>query len=436
VPPVKLLLGLLGAVVLAVGVAGLADLGPFGDGDGARAPAVHAVHAVPAARFLDSVGVNTHLYFGDTRYADFAMVRARLRELGVRWIRDGTCSLCPGYDDHLVELAQDGIRAQLIFGDPTEGEPWIDRELASIEQRLLPAVGALEGPNEYDGSPDPAWAASLRAWQQQLYFRVKATPVLRALPIVGPSLVKPESRAALGDLSGAMDVGNLHPYTGGLMPAAAFLDGERRLSAPTTRSKPLMATEAGFHTALRMAPGANQPPVDETTQADYLTRLFLEHFAWGLRRTFSYELLDNKPDPGDGEAELHFGLLRSDFTPKPSFVALRNLLAVLRLGGAQGTADRLRLGLAGGGDVRHLLLAQADGSFSLALWRDVSSWDRDARRPITVAPSTVTIRLGEAMDRAETIVPARSTTPTATVADPQTLRVPLRATPVVLRLVP
>lgn len=432
----KLLLGLLGAVVLAAGVAWVADLGPFADGDGAGPSAIGTLRAVPAARFLDSVGVNTHLSFADTRYADFALVRARLRELGVHWIRDGTCGTCPGYDDHLIALAQDGIRAQLIFGDPAQGVPWADRELADIKQRLLPAVGALEGPNEYDASPDPAWPANLRAWQERLFTRVKTDAALRGLPVVGPSLVKPESRAALGDLSGAMDVGNLHPYTAGLMPTAAHLDGERRLSSPTTRRRPLMATEAGFHTALRMAPGANQPPVDEATQADYVTRLFLGHFAWGLRRTFSYELLDNKPDPGDGEAELHFGLLRSDFTPKPAFVALRNLLAVLRLGGAPGTADRLHLGIDGATDVRHLLLAHADGSFSLTLWRDVASWDRDARRPLAVAPSTVAVRLDEPMDRAETFLPARSSTPAATVAHPQRVNVALAASPVVLRLVP
>ena len=431
-------LWLLGAVLAGVAVVAwltVESLWP------ATAPERHAappplMKARSAEAFVDSIGVNTHLFFGDTAYANFPAVRARLLELGVHWIRDGACSTCAGYVDHLNQLAAAGIRSQLIFGVPTNGQLWFDGELAAIRDRLRLAVGALEGPNEYDGSPDPAWSANLRAWQRQLYARVKADPTLRALPVVGPTVIKPGSREVLGDLSGSLDLGNLHPYTAGLMPTTRHIDDERRRAHVVSGDKPLIATEGGFHTALRMPDGANQPPVDERTQADYLQRMFLDHWISGLRRTFSYELVDTVPNPGDDDGEDHFGLLHNDFSPKPSFDAVRNLIAVLRSVGRSDRARAVRLALDLPGDGHHLLLSRADGSFALVLWRDVPAWDTVLRRPRVVDPEDVGIRLGTPMLRAETIVPGRTAAPIATLLRPATMHVSVAAAPVVVRLTP
>ena len=47
--------------------------------------------ARPADAFVDFVGVNTHLGYSDTTYGDYeGILKARLLELGVRHIRDGT----------------------------------------------------------------------------------------------------------------------------------------------------------------------------------------------------------------------------------------------------------------------------------------------------------------------------------------------------------
>ena len=50
--------------------------------------------AQSARAFGDSVGVNVHLLFEDTSYGRFDVVRSRLRELGVRYVRDGLCATC------------------------------------------------------------------------------------------------------------------------------------------------------------------------------------------------------------------------------------------------------------------------------------------------------------------------------------------------------
>ncbi len=71
------------------------------------------------------------------------------------------------------------------------------------------------------------------------------------------------------------------------------------------------------------------------------------------------------------DLENTFGLLRTDLSPKPSFLALRNLLRavdgdsapVAAPGGAAARRD------GAGADVRRLLLRSADGSYALVLWR-------------------------------------------------------------------
>ncbi|MGC8715248.1 MAG: PA14 domain-containing protein, partial [Leptodesmis sp.] len=45
--------------------------------------------AKPAASFIDSIGVNTHIRYYDTAYGNYSLIKQRLQELGVKHIRDG-----------------------------------------------------------------------------------------------------------------------------------------------------------------------------------------------------------------------------------------------------------------------------------------------------------------------------------------------------------
>ena len=49
-------------------------------------------------------------------------------------------------------------------------------------------------------------------------------------------------------------------------------------------------------------------------------------------------MLDLKPDPGITDLERHFGLVRTNGTPKPSFYALKNLLHLLADSGSAAPA--------------------------------------------------------------------------------------------------
>ncbi len=181
----------------------------------------------------------------------------------------------------------------------------------------------------------------------------------------------------VGDLRSYVDRGNVHAYTGGLSPDPEHLNTELKRASAVSGGKPVWATEVGFHNAMRSRSRSDQSPVSERVAAIYLLRTFLEHFRSGIPRTYAYELLDEKPERAGRDPEQHFGLLRSDFSRKPAFRALRNLLDVV--GPDEGTPELkpLRMGMSGPAGMRRLVLRRADGTYLVALWRLDSAWDRD-----------------------------------------------------------
>jgi len=424
------LLGLLAAGACSVGVC----------------PAASADMITPksAPAFRDSVGVVTHIVYYDTAYADWDRVVARLNELGVRHVREGVyANPAPQWRDwneayyRAVELAAArGIRFTFGLNPPGRGTGSVDQILQVVAGRLRHAAEALEAPNEMDKYVGgPRWPSVLSAYGRALHRKAKATRSLRALPILGPSFATPDGPSRVGNQRAWLDVGNIHPYTGGLSPNPRYVKAELARAGVTAPNRPVWATEAGFHNALK-SPRADHAPVSEAAGAVYILRTFLEHFRGGIRRTFAYELLDEQPDPSGRLAEQHFGLLRNDFSRKPAFVALRNMLTVV---GREGGRPRLRpLGievLGRKGDVRKLVLQKADGSYVVALWRLASVWDRDRRRPLSVAPRRIAVRLPGAR-RVMVADPVRSARERRLRLRHGAVRTQLGARPLLLRVLP
>ncbi len=354
-----------------------------------------------AAAFRDSVGVVTHAAFGDTAYAQWPRLVAKLDELGVRHLRDGMYANPVGHRREFnerfyrsVELAAArGMRFTFGLAGPAYDAGTMDQLLAVVAGRLRHAAEALEAPNEYDKfMGGPRWSAVLGAYSRQLYRRVNADPALRSLPVLGPSLATSGAEAALGNQSAFLDRGNIHPYSGGQSPSPAHLRSEFADAALVAGDKPVWATEAGYHNAVRTRSG--HPGVSEAAAAVYLTRTFLEHFASGIDRTFAYELIDEKHEPRMRDLEQHFGLLRHDLSEKPAFRALKNLLSAVGPDGRGGRLRPLELSIHGeASDVRRLVLQRADGSYLVALWRLASVWDQERRRALPVSADSLSLRL-------------------------------------------
>ena len=285
--------------------------------------------ARPSDEFVDTIGTNVHLEYRNSPYRDnFAMVRSRLIELRIRHIRNGLfdSSAWPEYYERLEDLAQNGIRG-LFVTRPGQSASL----LTSFPKRVPHSFEAYEGPNEYDLSQDPDWVNTLRSFQSFLYHTVKDEPSTALFMVVGPALTTEKARRSLGAVSSDFDVGNLHNYFAGRNPGTPgwgpngygsiewHLDLVRQTSV---MSKPVISTETGYDTA-----PAVQDGIPEIVFGRYMPRVFLEQFMRGVRRTYSYELLDEGRN--DHDPEQNFGLLRYDGSPKPAYLALANLIRIL-----------------------------------------------------------------------------------------------------------
>jgi hypothetical protein len=357
----------------------------------AAAPASAAVtNPIRATGFIDSVGVNVHMSYFSTGYDRWQKVRDKLVELGVRHVRDGACAGCTEQRQRLLALHAAGIGVDYIMGRPGDSLGPLVNMLAGP---MRSTVDAVEGPNEYDQSGAHSWAKRLRRYQRRLYRLVKRTPTLKSVPVLAPSLVREDDFRRLGNLSHFANYGNIHPYSGGEVPAST-LGFNRHVEQRVARKRPVVATEAGFHNALRSPAGIR--PVSEAAQAAYVPRLFLDFFRAGVTRTYLYELLDERPNRSRRNAQKHFGLLRANFSEKPAFRTLRALLSSV----APTTTAAFPLlplnyevGASAPGDLRQVLLQTGPRTWALILWRNVSVWNPNTLRPRHVRPASVQVLL-------------------------------------------
>jgi hypothetical protein len=376
-----LMLAALVAIAVVIAVSVTIETGHEKGGPPLGAPTLRS-RALPADAFLNSIGVTVHFVYTDTAYGRQAEIIARLHELGIGHVRDGMPLGRPALVQGLSALRAAGIRATLV------GE--VDRDPNSSVAESIAVMGgaidAFEAPNELDNSGAPDWPAQLRAYVPALAAAVRQQA--QGSPVIGPSFINSGDRNKIPrNLPGMF---NGHPYSGGLQPEPALTQAllERRVTTPR---RPAVFTEAGYHNALNATGG--QAPVPEAVAAVYIPRLLMTAFGAGVRRTFVYELVDEKPDPGLSDAEQHFGLLRNDLSPKPAFTAVQTMIHAIEQSSGAASSPHLgwRLDVDGGEEVKRLTLERRDGSRVIALWRPVSVWDIEGRHPID--PGQVRVRL-------------------------------------------
>lgn len=396
-----------------------------------------ATQAQMSDSVVESIGVNTHLNYDGTPYGDFARVRQSLNELGIRYIRDQVGLNRADIDARFRQLAAEGIHLDVIAGDPRQrwGTGTVSQQLNVIQNELGSAVTSIEGPNEYDLSGFPNWAAELRTYTRELAEGVRSRPRLASIPIIGPSIVIRENDAILGDLTPWIDYGNTHTYMGGEMPETPRWNDELASVSRFAGSEPVVASETGYQNALKTTNG--HLPTSERATAIYMPRLFLENFRRGITRSYSYQLLDESNDSSQTDIEASFGLLHNDFTKKPAAVATQNLISLLSDRGASFTPGALNYSVEGApASSQQVLLQKRDGSFYLAIWNRVSVWDRYNRVDLEPASVPITVRFGQPIASAEIYEPNRSASAVSTVANPTSLRLSLSPRVQLIKLTP
>jgi hypothetical protein len=344
----------------------------------------------PSAAFVDAIGVNVHLTYRDTAYVTaYPRVRALLRASGIRHIRDALLDTpWRSYYERLVELARDGIHADLVT---TLGQS-MDL-VSSYPERVPGAVESIEGPNEYDLGHGQDWPPRLTAFQRTLYTAVRSSPTSARYPVLAPALTSEAAHRAVGDLSAFADRGNIHDYFAGRNPGTrgwgatnglgtyGALSYDLALARLVTADKAVISTETGYGSDPSLHGGVPLP-----IGVRYVLRVLFEQWNAGIERTYLYELVDNGHDDF-----AHHGLLDEHADPKPTYVAVKNLIAVLSAGKLNGRGAPYRYRLAADTEVHHTLLERTDGHVLLALWVEAPSWDPLLHTVVAVPAHQVTV---------------------------------------------
>ena len=393
--------------------------------------------AQSAFAFVNSIGINTHLNYFDRLYGNFPLVERELASIGIRHLRDGVHLQDPAYNRMLygrwAALGKLGIRFDAVIDPRSKLGPITATLLDRVEALSGDTIEAYEGPNELDISRMADWPEIDRSYSKQIFDAVRSMPAGDPVEVIGPSMAFASRGAAIGDLSGQIDFGNLHAYPAGKMPSILF--PEQLLEARILfGARPVMITESGYHNALN--DHSDQPGVSEAAAAKYIPRLFLDAFAHGVARTYLYELLDEAPDPELKDNQLHWGLIRADGTEKPAFHALKNLIAELNDTGDSTHQGSLAWSLSPANPkIDHLLLEKSDGEFDLILWQAVPSFNCARQVDISNPPVTAELTFADQTRTVSLYEPVVQAAPVQTYYAVKRIPVEIPDHPLVVRIV-
>ncbi|MEP7342571.1 MAG: hypothetical protein ABI977_32890 [Acidobacteriota bacterium] len=359
-----------------------------------------------ADEFIDSIGVNVHLHYNDTAYANYEeVIKPKLRELGLRHLRDGVTLGRPDKEAMMHELESFGFKF-LLIADPRATSAQQAQEFI----KRFSSVEMVEGPNEPDLNLGANWVAAARSYQQELYQQIKNDPVTRQVSVLAPSLAIDRSFDQLGNIGQWVDYANLHNYYGGRNPGTSgwgddgygSITWQFKQAQKVTPDKQAISSETGWHNYVNNPGGHVGTP--ESVVGKYIPRLYLEQFNRGFVRSYPYEFIDEHNNQHD--LEDNFGLLHYDGLPKPAYTALKNLIGLLRDDGPAFEAASLSFSLNGYvNNLHHTLLQKRDGTFYLALWVEGYNWDPDAKIEFNSPPQQVVLTVNAPVASASYCIP-------------------------------
>jgi hypothetical protein len=392
--------------------------------------------------FLNSIGVVVHLNYRDTAYNNFTdLIKPRLQELGVHHIRDGVKINDTETQEKFNNLGRQGIKSIFVM-DPRDGIN--AAEAVTVAKSVQDSIEAVEGPNEWDLNSkyqykEQSFPEGLRLFQTELYSAIKNNTATENLPILSPSMGRPHNAAKLGKVP--CDIGNMHSYAGGHIPSIDLDEKWIPYAKKMCGDKPIIATECGYHNAINKPGSDSQPGVSEQAAARYLSRLYLEYFNRGIKRTYIHQLMNLKPNPEADKPNLNFGLLRSDGSRKPAFIAIRNMIDLLEedieTSNSSASLNSLNYSLDGNiNNVHHTLLQNKKGIFYLILWQEVPSFDLKNNIDLNVSSQEVTLTLNTDIVQANGYEPLNSIRPIFKSKNPQKLLLKVPDHPLIVELRP
>lgn len=377
-------------------------------------PSTTGVQAARSTDFTDTVGINLHINYFNTAYGDWNSVKQKLAELHIKQVRGSSYWNFAEADRRQDELRAMGIHVNMILDAGNFNE-----QVAYLKTKPSGFVSGVESLNEPDCflvKENPSgWVEETRRLQADAYTALKQDPALGNIPVLSTSYCRSNTNGLVGDLSQYYDYINAHPYPGGLAPedrTAASVDEIRKAYG----TKPMSATETGYHTAVQFVDGGG---VSEQAAATYIPRLYLTYYQAGFKRTYLYELLEQRPGTwitATFDRDNHFGLYRSNFTPKPAADTVRRMMTLLSDDSTREFSPG-RLDYTISGDTNNLqqqLFQKSNGLYYLVLWRKDTIWNVATRSAITVPAKPLRVNLKQSAQQVKTYAIGQSDEPTST----------------------
>jgi hypothetical protein len=337
--------------------------------------------ALTAFSFTDSIGVNIHLHFNETPVVqDFPSFFKSIVALGVHHYRNGIDPYAGAFEYESAEkLAAAGIKADWLI----DGHDSPDN-INAIYANAPNSIESFEGPNEDDVEAGQL----LDTFTQMLYATVRNNPHTAKTPIYAPTLVDLGLIAKQASFGSYVDFGNMHDYYyprypetpaygGSFFNCGGYgtMDFNICVAKFQAAGKPVISTETGYVSGTQ----------SDEVLARYITRTLFLHVGMGVMRTYLYEFVDDSAQPG-------YGLMRSDFTPRPAYTAIQSLVKLF--GDTNyATPGKLQYTLTGStSNVQHVLFQKSDGTYMMAIWLGVRSAQEVAPYAnLSVPAQTVTI---------------------------------------------
>jgi hypothetical protein len=344
--------------------------------------------------FVDSIGICTKVGYFDNDSAGWDNVRSKLSELGVRFYREGLEHVDnPTRKSRLQGLYDSyGMKMLALCGpygndnlQPQNGNlNHIPPKVAGIK----PFLYAVEGPNEPDLFWHDPWnyggytnrVDQVVWYQNTLYNAIKNYSATSDVPVTSFATAYGEYSSNFVGKPFSHDMVAWHHYNNPWKPNPWQLSYER---GNYNSNKPGILTEHGY----------NVNKVSQKAQGKYNARSAAYFFDWNNNvKTFFYVL---GPDGED------YGLLNSNWTPRPAFNALKSVISYVKEGTwntstktwnkPNFTPGSLDFNITGDtADVWWRLLQKSNDEFYLLIWNNSDSYtttgsDIDSSRNITIS---------------------------------------------------
>ena len=386
-----------------------------------------SAQAIRLSQFSESIAVNIHTSYTDSKYVNTQSVISDLSYLGISTVRDANPNPASQGQNSYNVLANAGIKFDLIVS----GSRPLDQAFASLDTfaRAHPGtVTAVEGPNEVNNWPFSynglSGAAGYIAFEKALYVGVQNDTALTHVPVYRIT--------GTYDVLSDFDYASLHPYPKNGAQPLPTLVAEWSAEQLHTGVTPIVITEAGYPT---FPSGSG---VDNATQASLTLNLLFDAARIGASKTFLYELLDAYPDPNGTLGGNHYGLFDYGGAPKPAAVAIHNLTTILADPGPSaasfnpGTLNYSVANLSASGST--LLLQKSNGAFELAIWNEPQIWNPATKSPIVPAGETVAVSLGGAFANVNIYDPTVSAAPISTLHNVSQVSLTLTGHPLIIEV--